>query len=195
MEKLNKEVYIKRIIVISWIVLAICFIIKLFGGNLFEIICKNETFIAICEFCDNNWWAYFINGLIYCFFSTYFFILAVCQTTKLQTWQTITTIGTIIIGCIIKTFDKTIGVIFDVWQMIIMPLIFLIKTPKKLLNIVIGNILVVIFQLVSLITKNINIGFLGDSVLIGNIFAIDVLIMVILYFAYANLIKIKKEGK
>lgn len=195
MEKLNKEKYIKRVIVISWIALAICFVIKLFGGNLFEIVCKNETFIAVCEYCDNNLWAYFVNGLLYCIPSSYFFILAICQTTKLNTWQTITTIATIIVGCIIKTFSKPIGAIFDIWQAIIMPTVFLIKTPKKLFNILIGNILVVIFQFISLITKNINVGFLGESVLVGNIFAIDVIIMVLLYFAYANLITLKKEDK
>ena len=62
-QKLNKEKYIKRVIIVCWVALAICFVIKLFGGNFFQIICENETFIAICEFCDNNWWASYIIGI------------------------------------------------------------------------------------------------------------------------------------
>ena len=49
MEKLDKERYLKRVIIVCWIALAICFGIKLFGGNLFEIMCNNENFIKVCE--------------------------------------------------------------------------------------------------------------------------------------------------
>ena len=42
MEKLDKEKYLKRVIIVCWIALGLCFGIKLFGGNLFEIMCRKQ---------------------------------------------------------------------------------------------------------------------------------------------------------
>ena len=53
-EKLNKQKFIKRVIIGAWITLALCFVIKLFGGNFFNIICENENFIAVCNYADNH---------------------------------------------------------------------------------------------------------------------------------------------
>ena len=47
-----QEVVLKRLIIICWVLLAICFVIKLFGGNFFEIMCTNKTFIKFCDFVD-----------------------------------------------------------------------------------------------------------------------------------------------
>ena len=43
---------IKRSIILCWIALAICFIVKIFGGNFFEIVVHNDRFTAVCEFCQ-----------------------------------------------------------------------------------------------------------------------------------------------
>lgn len=45
---------IKRSIILCWIALAICFIVKIFGGNFFEIATTNQQFIKLCNFIDNN---------------------------------------------------------------------------------------------------------------------------------------------
>ena len=37
------------IILISWIALIICLIVKLFGGNWFELWLENDNFIKFCE--------------------------------------------------------------------------------------------------------------------------------------------------
>lgn len=195
MEKLNKEVYIKRIIVISWIVLAICFIIKLFGGNLFEIICKNETFIAICEFCDNNWWARYLIGITNTFLSTYLFCSAILAETKYKLWQLLLIVITVLGGTALKLFYVNLGWIFDCWQMIILPIIFLGKRYKEYYKIILANILLIIFQAVSLLTKNLGLTFVvSNGMLITFIYCIDITIMLLLYCLYAILIKTKKGG-
>ncbi len=195
MEKLDKERYLKRVIVVCWIALAICFGIKLFGGNLFEIMCNNENFIKVCEYADNHFWAYYLINALNSFVLTYFYTLAVCQKLKYEKWQLITVLITIAIGIPIKTYSQILGLVFDVWQMILMPCLFTIKYPKRHWNVVIGNILVVIFQVVSLFVKNIGIKVLtSENVLTMMIFRIDVFLMVILYYLYSNVKGGNKNG-
>lgn len=189
-KKLNKKKYLQRVIIVSWIGLAICFVIKLFGGNFFEIVCTNETFIKICNYADKNLWLNYTISVIYCFISLYFFTLAILQKTKYKLWELFLIIITSFIGTAIKVFwTANAGLIFDMWQFIIMPIVFLKKDFKKYINIVIANVLLVAFQVVSLYIKNIDFGILGDSILTGTIFSIDVLLMILLYFAYSNILK------
>ena len=66
---------IKRAIILCWILLAVCFAIKLFGGNWFEIVCANEHFIKFCDFIDKA----YINYPLSCVFyitSNFFFIIS-----------------------------------------------------------------------------------------------------------------------
>ena len=194
MEKLDKERYLKRVIIVCWIALAICFGIKLFGGNLFEIMCENENFIKVCEYADSHWWAYYLISVIISLINTYFFILAVMQETKYKKWQLIMVILTVLLTNIVKCINAKLSFITDIWQMIAMPCIFTIKTPRKHWYVLIGNALLMIFQLVSIFVKNVKSVFItNNGVLISAIFAIDVLLMVILYFAYMNIIKERKK--
>lgn len=194
-QKLDKKKYLQRVIIVSWIALIICFVIKLFGGNLFEIACTNETFIAICDYADTHLWANYLISALYCFISLYFFTLAIMQKTKYKAWQLIILILTVLGGTALKIWNSTYGLYFDIWQVIIMPIIFLNKEFKKYLNIVIANILLFGFQIISMYTKDIEFGVLGDSILVGTIYSIDVFIMIVLYFAYANVINNKDKDK
>ena len=193
MEKLDKERYLKRVIVVCWIALAVCFGIKLFGGNLFEIMCENENFIKVCEYADSHWWAYYLMGTTQCFVSLYFFCLAIMQKTKYNRWQLIIIIITVIIGSAIKMISKPFGFIFDIWQVVILPILFLGKQYKQYWKVIVANILLMIFQLASLYIKNVNEIILGDSILVGTIFSIDIWLMLILYFAYTNILKKEKN--
>ena len=74
MEKLDKERYLKRVIIVCWIALAICFGIKLFGGNLFEIMCSNENFIKVCNYADNHFWADVLISGVICYIQLYFLL-------------------------------------------------------------------------------------------------------------------------
>lgn len=193
MEKLDKERYLKRVIIVCWVALGICFGIKLFGGNLFEIMCNNENFIKVCEYADNHWWAYYLMGATQCFISLYFFGLAIIQKTKYNKWQLISIIFTVIVGSAVKMLSSSLGFIFDIWQVVILPIIFLGKNYKQYWKVIVANILLMVFQLASLYIKNVNELILGDSILIGTIFSIDIWLMLILYFAYTNILKKDKE--
>ncbi len=193
MEKLNKERYLKRVIVVCWIALAICFGIKLFGGNLFEIICNNENFIKVCEYADNHWWAYYLIGSVQCLVSLYLFGLAICQRTKYKKWELILLISTVLIGSGVKMISAPLGMVYDVWQLIGFPIVLIGKNYKRYWRVLVANILLMSFQLASIYIKNINQIILGDSILVGTIFSIDIWLMLLLYFAYSNVSAKKGE--
>ena len=98
MEKLDKERYLKRVIIVCWIALAISFGIKLFGGNLFEIMCNDENFIKVCEYADNHFWAFYIISASYCYVSLYFLELAMIGKWKYSKSELIIFTATILIG-------------------------------------------------------------------------------------------------
>lgn len=194
MEKLDKERYLKRVIVVCWIALGICFGIKLFGGNLFEIMCSNENFIKVCEYADNHFLAYYLINALYCFVSLYFFTLAICGKKSFRKWELLVVIATVIVGTLVKYFNQYVGLVFDVWQGIIMPCIFTIKTPKKHIYVIPANIMLFVFQAVSMFVKNVDFGVLTDKgLLVSVIYSIDVLIMILLYFGYSNVIEERRK--
>ena len=53
---------IKLSIILCWIALAICFIVKIFGGNFFEIVVYNDRFTAVCEFCQKS---FILTNIVY----------------------------------------------------------------------------------------------------------------------------------
>ena len=196
MEKLDKERYLKRVIIVCWIALAICFGIKLFGGNLFEIACESENFIKLCEFAEDNKILYYLISTLYCYISNYFLILAMCGRWKFNKIELIIFSITIFLDCGIKLFSSSIGLIFDVWQVVIMPCVFTLKTPKRHIWVILGNILLVMFQMISLIVKNLSLIIVTDyGLVIGIIYSIDVSLMIFLYYLYANVLVQRKENK
>lgn len=188
MEKLDKERYLKRVIVVCWIALAICFGIKLFGGNLFEIMCNNENFIKVCEYADNHIWAYYLISTVYCFISNYFFILAMCGQWRFERYQLVIFIITILVVCGVKVFSNSLGVVLDFWQLIIMPCVFCIKNTKRHWFVLLGNALLIAFQMISLIVRNLSLTIVtGNGLLVGIIYSTDISLMLILYYLYSNI--------
>lgn len=113
---------------------------------------------------------------------------------KFEKWELIVFSSTVIVGTIIKVYlPPILGIIFDLWQLVFMAVVFILKTgeKKKVINVLIGNALLFLFQLISMVTKNIGLTILGESVLEGVIFSIDTFIMIFLYWCYAN--EIRKE--
>ena len=193
MEKLDKERYLKRVIVVCWVALAICFGIKLFGGNLFEIMCNNENFIKVCEYADTHIWLNYFLNCIYCFASLYLFSLAICGKLKYEKKEFVVAIITVLVGTIAKTMSSILGLIFDIWQVILFPCVLTLKTPRKHIFVIPANIMLFAFQFISMYVKNIDIYVIGSGdVLIGMIFSIDVIIMIALYYLYSNVKKSKK---
>ena len=190
MEKLDKEKYLKRVIIVCWIALAICFGIKLFGGNLFEIMCNNENFIKVCEYADNHWWAYYCFNVIYCFYTLSFLILAMIGQWKFERWQLIVFAITIFVGVAVKSINPVVSFIYDIWQGVVMPIIFTLKNKQRIWLVFLGNALLIVFQLASMVIRNIGIDIItNNGMVVGFIYGIDVQLMILLYYFYSNLAK------
>lgn len=194
-DKIDKVKYLKRVIIASWVALAICFAIKMFGGNLFEIICKNETFVAVCAYKDTHLWLDYIMSGLYCFVSLYFYSLAILQRSKYKIWELILVIITVLGGTAIKIWSYEYGWLFDIWQIGLLPMILLGKKWKEYWKILLAFALLLVFQVVSMITKGATPEEIYNNSIIGMMYSFDVLIMTLLYYGYANLIKSKKGVK
>lgn len=193
---------VKRAIIICWIMLIVCFIIKLVGGNWFEIICDNKHFINVCSYIDNHLVLKYIIAFITYLLSSYFIILA-CSLLPKPNWKQIIIVFSALTFVWASQFIlPIIKNILEVINTFALPIILnsfkrisLETRPiKKTWYLgIIGCILIFVFQLLSLITRNIGIKYIDNSTLISIILMLDYYIMIMLYFLYIKLLKTKKE--
>lgn len=194
---MNKRV-IKTAIIISWIVLAVCFIIKIIGGKWFNIATNNKTFMAVCGFIDNQIWARAILSFAVNLLIAVLINLAVLRQRMLNFKQTIVVIVCVIVAfsvsfvgnCIENKIIDIVGFILSFLPLCICPMIL----SKKPLRSILAIVLYAVFQAISIIVKGLSITKINDeNALVGLIFSIDVYIMLILYYLYANLAKDDKN--
>lgn len=183
----------KTLITACWIVLICCFIIKLLGGNWFEIVCNNENFVSFCSWFKIDSLQYYVLTGITNITSTTLFILTILNE-KITNKKFLLIIGLIvflthIVKCLINEFINIpiLLIIIDFLIAFVLPIIINKKLFLKSLE---SNILLVIFQLISLLTKNIGIKNVDNNVITSLIFMIDYYIMLVLYYLYTI-----KEGK
>ena len=189
-----REVVLKRSIILCWVLLAICFVIKIFGGNFFAIVCKNERFIKICEFVDK----YYISILFqFIHFTVTSWLIIKCVNLKPEKQKIIIISVILFIYWIFKVlmfldiFVLNL-VIYDILDFIVLYVCCIISYNKEtklcfktLLKPVIFITLLFIFSLVSAIVKSIGYkGTVNDSFLMASIFMIDYYIMIVLNYLY-----------
>lgn len=193
-ENKNKQKILQRMIILCWIILAVCFVIKLLGGNFFSIVVSNETYQTICSYVDHHIWIRILIGSTSTTLLNVLFLLAVNRKLNFTKFEWILVVISSISIAVIKQFNNTLGLICDVYQMFILP--FIIKTDclieHKIRYAIFGNILVLLFQMATLLTKNLSLVIVTNDFLTGSIWIIDVYIMCTLYYLYAN---IKIGGK
>lgn len=176
-----KENKYKVLIIACWGALLFCFVIKLFGGNFFEPYVNNDKFIAACNWLDDTLWAkYLVSSVVYCI-GIYLVYLAMIKKRLFKDWWYIL----LCLPCsIFKGFNAYIGAAYDIVLMIVIPLIT--TKAKRWKQIILGFILVAVFQLISLFTRDIGWYLPSDSMLILLIMQIDYYIMIMLYYLYSN---------
>ena len=189
---------IKRAIALCWIMLVVCFVIKLFGGNWFEVVCTNEHFIFMCDLVDNNWFLFYPIGLILYVFSTIFVVLSVANRKFSKKGFLLLTItlcllwATQFISSEFKFFVDTSFLIFS-------PVVISFSQEKDFKKALKQNWykgficfgLTFIFQFISLVTRNVGVKITDDSTLVTLILLVDYYIMIVLY--YLNMKKIKED--
>jgi hypothetical protein len=175
----------KTLILSCWVVLLCCFVVKLLGGNFFEIVCENEKFIMFCEYCNTGIMYWVIAYITYAF-STTIYLMAVCKFEKPK-WYII--LGVLII-CTIKAIVNMYPIIATIIELCFLILTPIVINKNNWKRSIVGYLLVMVFQVVSLLTKNVGIQFIRNDIFITLIFSIDYYIMLILYWLYS----IKEES-
>lgn len=196
----NEKQKYETLIISCWVVLIACFLIKIFGGNWFEIICENQNFINACEWLDNN---LIVRAIIYAIF--YFASSSLIMLSQLKYTITekkalpiiLSILGLSIIRQLYES--REVDLIMDLVILIGIPLIIKIIENKAIklndvLRIICGVVLVFVFQLVSQIVKDVNIVYVDEYSLVFFILNIDYYIMIALYYLYSNRKEVKKDG-
>lgn len=186
-----EQVVLKRAILICWVLLFICFIIKLLGGHVCDLVCNNEKFIKICSYVDENLFLKIIIGWVFSFATYTLFYCSVCKIKFLNNVDFAITLTSTLAFVVLRLLIKSVLLKFliNVLQLFIVP-IFISKSylcgEWFFRRLIISNCLNVIFQIVSALTKDVGINISLNNTLIGVIFGIDVVIMLALYYLYSN---------
>lgn len=169
----------KTLICCCWGVLIFYSIIKLISGKSFEIVCENERFIYICNLIDNSWLRYIVSGIIYSISSFLIYLSMTLRKFKKDFWLLF------ILFPISFIKDKLywLGLILDFITLILLPLIVCKFNNWK--RVLLGVVLVISFQVISLFIRNLGIYYNNDSLTISIILSIDYYIMIVLYYLYS----------
>lgn len=171
----------KYLIRASWAVLIACFIIKLFGGNYFEIATNNENFIKICNFVDDNLWLKMSLACITYLIGMYFVLCIMLKHNFLTIKEILIFFPLIIFRSVISWYNNYVSYFIDILIMFVIPFIFS-KNRKRIL---IVNILIIVFQLISLFIRNLGFSdFNENTTLISLIMQVDYYIMIFIYYLY-----------
>lgn len=188
-----KEVVLKRSIIICWVLLAICLVIKLFGGNFFGIMCESDHFIKFCEFCDK----YYIS-LVFGYSSFVISSLMIIKCVKFKTSKFRCFLVFILLSLYwafktLITFKViTINtVLYNLLDFISLYGCCLVTYRRDDFNFAgflrpfLAILMLLVFSFVSAFVKN--IGFhssINTSFLVGFIFMIDYYIMIVITYLY-----------
>lgn len=192
-----KEVVLRKSIITCWVLLIICFIVKICGGNFFNISCDNEMIISICEFIDKSFVKHILHFVMF-IFSSYMLIKIVNPEIKFKSKQNIISFILLIIVFIIKKLIEFKIIKLPIWVIDIsdfmLLFIILFLNSRKVLKSIIAILLLFVFTLISTLTKNIGFSqIITDSFLINSVFMIDYYIMLVLTALYSKKINQRRK--
>ncbi len=176
----------KTLIISCWVVLLCCFVVKLLGGNFFEIVCNNENYIKLAKFLSKGV-PYWIVSILSYTLSTTIYFMTICKLKKPKLLFIISCLIFIILKLTFMKYGNYVMLI-EILFSITIPLIY---NKKLLVRSIVGVVLNLGFQIISLLIKNVGIKLMYDDIFTNLIFSIDYYIMLILYWLYS----IKEENE
>ena len=181
---------LKRAIIIAWIFLGVSLIIKIFGGSWFNVAFSTQPMLRADAFLERHYWAQVIAFSVTTYAGFNLYYLAICQKRNFGKFLHIALIPYFVIVSIVKVLLFSIGatnwgLLLDAVSLIIIPIILLGKPKKKHLRVIIALGLYLIFAVISLVAKSVPIGpAIIVSVLTEIILAIDLYVMLLLFYLY-----------
>lgn len=168
------------LIISCWVLLALCIVAKLFGANIFIASTNNKMFIDFCNYVQNSFLYYIITPL-FNIVSTSIFLMAVLKQKKPQLKWLLPYIA----YAIIKTIFNKLDVLFFILDIAMMIIIPIIVDKTKWLRALIGIVLNLAFQFISMGLKLNNYQMFDNNLVVGIILTIDYYIMLVLYWLYS----------
>ena len=192
-EELSTYISITRITIsICWITLIIFWIIKLLGGNWFEVAVQNENFVKFSKLVETTWLKYLVSFVTVCF-GNYLLFGAIYGTFRFGKIQSIILFAMFVSMWTVVSFVPIEWIkMFYGYACIILYTVITQKGKKKLLG-VLAIALQFAFTTLSMLTRNVDI-YVQQNYILSLILSIDSYIMYGLYYLYYNLIRIKKEN-
>lgn len=171
------------LITISWVVLLICLIIKLLGGNWFELGTNNEHFISFCNYVDNTQWLKMVLACVIYLITTLPVLLILLNEPKLKPRNYAIFIPLMICKSVVSWYNLVISYILDFVIIILLPLI--LKKFKNWKMVIFGNVLVFVFQCILILVRNLSGGLNSfDTFIEQAIIQIDYFLMILLFYLY-----------
>jgi hypothetical protein len=180
--------------------LVACFVIKLFGGNWFEVVCTNEHFSNFCNYIENNYAVYNILSAIVYVFPQIFAIFALCLLPNPKKHQVLFVIFALLVVWSSKFISRDLKSIIEMFFIFTVPVtIRLFGNESDIKKIVkknwflgiIGYFTIFSFQFISMVAKNVGLKLLNDNSVVTYILLLDYYIMIVLYYLYVK--NYKKE--
>lgn len=184
---------LRRAIDLAWIILVVCFVIKVLGGNWFAI--DNTS-----KWLEEHLWVYIILCTMtsYILFNLYY--LAICEVPYLKWWIHVALVPYFVAVTVIKAFIPTdFYLLIDLVSAFIVPALLIFKELgkpkkahfKKYFRIVIAFALNCGFQAISTMVRDVAIKVVVTDFFSTLILTLDVFVMLTLYWLYT--LKHKKE--
>lgn len=184
------------LIYVSWLVLICCFVVKIFGLNIFELESENSLFVKLCDFIDENVWLKMVLANIICLVSSYFILCIMLNNKRLNAKQLIVFLPLLIAKSLISWYNSFISLLLDIIIMLGITSAF----NKNFLRNIICFALVLSFQLITIVLRNLSFDFNESNCFLKQIlYQIDYYIMILLFYLYnfrkekTNKIKTKEE--
>ena len=192
-----REIMTKRAIITCWILLAVCLVVKLLGGNYFAIICEEENFVKFCTFCDTSFIRYIIY-FIYFMFDSCMLIKILQPEMKLRSKTFLAYFILCFMVWIFKVMCENETIIIDMASLSIICILLLYLLLTIFSRRFIASFLVVLYDAVLVSTstfiKNLSfVTYLSELLLLSTIFYIDYYILLTITALYSYLKYLKKE--
>lgn len=169
------------LIVVSWVVLLICLVIKLFGGNWFELWWDNEKFISFCNYVENTMWLKMSIACVMFCASGYISLCVILNEKLLSKKHLSLFLPLMIIKSILNWYLTIIPFILDIF--ILLGLTTIIN--KNFKRNIICFLLINAFQLMTIFIRNINPNFnYGNTLIQTYLYQIDYYIILLLFYLY-----------
>jgi len=181
---------LRVLIITCWILLIVCMLIKVSGFNIFEPDTDNTKFIEFCEYIDSVFVLKVIIASIFSLFLNTLTILAILGQKFYTKCQIFIFVPLIISTSIISWYSNIVYIILNILYFLL-PIIWL---KKRWYRVIIGFGLILTFQFISIITRNLHQNILNnETTLVSIIMQVDSIIMIILYYLYSNYLELKRK--